>query len=162
MCSFDTEWQHHGQQEESVQRSEKDDQEDHLEERDKHVAGCEHESQDADHGWGSTLQDGQAQQEQAIVQSIFHGTRGTGYGEVMGNVGGKVHGEANAHDEVDHGDGVQRHPPQGHEAQHPQLDGHDGEGDPQGANQPRDEEERDQNHDGGGDEHALHRRRHHL
>ena len=38
-----------------------------------------------------------------------------------------------AHDQVDHGDGVEVDAPEGHEADDAQLDGHDGEGDPQGA-----------------------------
>jgi hypothetical protein len=60
-----------------------------------------------------------------------------------------------AHDEVDHGDGVQMDAPEGHEAQHPHLDGDDGEGNPEGADGVGDEDEGDDHHDDGRDHHAL-------
>lgn len=53
--------------------------------------------------------------------------------KVVGDVRAKVHREPDAHDEVDHGDRVQVDAPQRHEPDHAQLDGEDGEGDPQGA-----------------------------
>ena len=64
-----------------------------------------------------------------------------------------------AHDEVDHGDWVQVDAPEGHEANHAQLDGHDGEGHPEGADGVGDEDEGHDHHDYGSDHHALNSRR---
>jgi hypothetical protein len=61
----------------------------------------------------------------------------------------------NAHDEVDHGDGVQVNAPEGHEAEHADLDGDNGEGDPEGAHGVGDEDQGDDHHDHGGDDDAL-------
>ncbi len=49
--------------------------------------------------------------------------------KVVSDVRGEVDGEPDGHDQVDHGDGVQRDAPQSHEADHPGLGGEDGEGD---------------------------------
>ena len=61
----------------------------------------------------------------------------------------------NTHDQIDHGDGVKVDAPEGHEAQHPDLDGDDGEGDPERAHGVRDEDQGDEHHDSGRDGHAL-------
>ena len=61
----------------------------------------------------------------------------------------------NAHDKIDHRDGVKIDAPECHEAQHPDLDGHDGEGDPEGAHRVRDEDQGDEHHHSRRDGHAL-------
>ncbi len=45
--------------------------------------------------------------------------------------------------------------PEGHEAEHADLDGDDGEGDPEGAHGVGDEDQGDDHHDHGGDDDAL-------
>jgi hypothetical protein len=62
-----------------------------------------------------------------------------------------------AHDEVDHGDGVQVYAPEGHVSQDAQLDGDDGEGDPERAHGVGDEDDGYADHDDGGYDDALHR-----
>lgn len=61
----------------------------------------------------------------------------------------------NTHDQIDHGDGVKVDAPEGHEAQHADLDGDDGECDPERAHGVRDEDQGDEHHDPGRDGHAL-------
>ena len=66
-----------------------------------------------------------------------------------------------AHDQIDHGDGVEVDVPEGHEADDPHLDGDDGEGHPQRADGVGDEDEGDEHHDDSRDDHTLDRRRQH-
>lgn len=56
-------------------------------------------------------------------------------------VRGVVYTEADAHDEVDHGDAVQVHLPKRHVPGHPHFDGDHAERDPQRAQHVRDEDE---------------------
>ena len=68
----------------------------------------------------------------------------------------------NAHDEVDHGDGVQVDWPEGHVAEDSQLDGDDGEGDPERADRVGDEHHGHADHDHGRDDDTLDRVGQHL
>ena len=61
----------------------------------------------------------------------------------------------NAHDKIDHRDGVKIDAPECHKAHHPDLDGHDAECDPDGAHRVWDEDQRHKHHHDGGDSHAL-------
>ena len=74
---------------------------------------------------------------------------------MVADVGREVHGEADAHDEVDEGDAVQVDVPPGHEADHAGLDAHDGEGDPKGADRVGDHEEGDDHHEHRSDQDGL-------
>ena len=65
-------------------------------------------------------------------------------------MGGEVHGEANTHDEVDHGDAVQVDAPEGHVSDDAYLDAHDADSHPERADGVGDEDQRDDAHDGGG------------
>lgn len=67
----------------------------------------------------------------------------------------EVDAEADAHDEIDHGDTVEIDVPQRHVTGHPELDRHDAEGDPQAAEHVGDEDEADQHHDERTEDHAL-------
>lgn len=76
-------------------------------------------------------------------------------------MGREVHAKADAHDEVDHGNGVEVHAPQRHVAHHAHLNGDDGEGDPQRAEGIRDEDKRNHHHDGSSKTDGLDTRRPH-
>ena len=67
----------------------------------------------------------------------------------------------NAHDEIDHGNGVEIDVPEGHEAENSNLYGDDGEDHPERADGVGDEDERNDHHHHGRYRHTLHRRRHH-
>ena len=67
----------------------------------------------------------------------------------VGDVCCEVHGETNAHYQVDHGYGVEVDPPEGHKTEDTELDRHDGEGDPERAYWVGDEDEGDDEHDDG-------------
>ena len=65
---------------------------------------------------------------------------------MVGDVGRKVDGEANAHDEHDHADHVNVDVGERHEADDAHLDRDDGEDDPDDAHLVGDEDERDDCH----------------
>ena len=74
---------------------------------------------------------------------------------MVADVRREVHGEADAHDQVDQGDPIQVDPPPGHVAQDPSLDAHDGEGHPQGADGVGNHYEADDHHEARGDKNRL-------
>jgi hypothetical protein len=67
---------------------------------------------------------------------------------VVGDVGGEVDREADAHDEHDHADDVDVDVGQGHEADDAHLDRDDGEDDPDDAHLVGDEDQGDDGHAG--------------
>lgn len=72
---------------------------------------------------------------------------------------GEVNWEADAHDEVDHGYGVEIDIPQRHISNDSHLNWDDRERYPDRAENVRDEDEWDDHHNYGSDHHALHRSR---
>lgn len=63
--------------------------------------------------------------------------------------------ETDAHYQVDHGDAVQTDVPEGHVPSHSTLDGDDAKSDPQTAQNIGYEDERDEHHHQGTEDHAL-------
>ena len=146
------------QQDEAVEGAEQDHEEDHLEEGDEEVAGREGEADDAEDGADRALDDREAEGEQAggdlgVRRAVLHGH------VVVADVGGVVHGEADAHDEVDEGHAVQVDAPPGHVAEHAGDDADYGEGDPEGAQRVGDHHEADQHHEARRHQHRLDRLR---
>ena len=78
---------------------------------------------------------------------------------MVADVGGVVHGEADAHDEVDEGHAVQVDAPPGHVAEHAGDDADYGEGDPEGAQRVGDHHEADEHHEARRHQHRLDRLR---
>ena len=75
-----------------MEKAERDDQEDHLEERDEDVGGSDHEADDAEDGGHGALEDGEAEAVEAVPDSVI---RATGTVQiVIRNVSSKVHGES--------------------------------------------------------------------
>ena len=137
-----------------MEGAEENHQEDHLEEGDEEVGGREGQAEHAQDGGAGALQDGDAEGVETDADPLLGALVLLGE-VVVADVRGKVHGESDAHDEVDEGDAVQVDAPPCHVADDPDLDGDDGEADPQGADEGGDEDEGDDDHDEGGDQHAL-------
>jgi hypothetical protein len=144
-----------------VERAEQDDEEDHLEEGYKEVRGCKRQSQHTDDGGPGTLQNGDAERVQAAANPVL-GLLVVLSNVVVADVRAKVDREADAHDEVDEGNAVQPHAPPGHVPEDADLDGDDGERDPKRADWRRDENERNDYHDGRRHDDALNRLRKNL
>ena len=89
-----------------MEGAQQDDEEDHLEERDEEVGGGEGEAKDSENGGSRALEDRHSQ----CVERGTDPLRGTlallGH-VVVADVGGKVHGETDAHDQVDQRHAVQ-------------------------------------------------------
>ena len=66
---------------------------------------------------------------------------------MIGDVGRKVHGESDTHDEDNHADHVQVDVPEGHHAKHPDLHRDDCEQNPNDANLAGDEDKDNNGHD---------------
>jgi len=85
-----------------VESAQHNDQEYHLEEGDEYVTGGEVEAENAENRREGTLADGQAQGEHAVPHPVICGHVSSRH-EMVGDVSGKVDGEANAHNEIYHG-----------------------------------------------------------
>ena len=75
-----------------MEKAERDDQEDHLEERDEDVGGSDHEADDAEDCGHGALEDGQAEAVETVPDSVI---RSSGTVQiVIRNMSSKVHGES--------------------------------------------------------------------
>lgn len=137
-----------------MQDAEQDDQEDHLEEGDKEVAGGECQAKDTQDGRARALQDGDAQGVETLLDPLVWRLVLLDQ-VVVADMGREVDREANAHDEVDQGHAIQVDTPPGHVADHTNLNGDDGQGHPERADKGRDEDQGDDDHDQGRDQDAL-------
>ena len=99
------------------------------------------------------LADWQAKAVEAVPHPVVRGALAVHV--AVGDVRRKVHGEANTHDQVDHRDCVKVDAPECHEAKNSQLNGHDREGNPEGADGVGDEDQGDDEHDEGCQADAL-------
>ena len=134
--------------------AQEDDEEHHLEEGDVDVAGRKGEADDAKDGGDGALDDGQTQGVEAGGDTLLRAAALLRH-VVVADVGREVHGEPDAHDEVDQGDAVEVDAPPGHVAKDAGLNAEDGEGDPEAAHRVGDHDEADDHHEGRGDEHGL-------
>ena len=99
------------------------------------------------------LTDWQAEAVETVAHSVVGGA--VAVHVAVRDVGGKVDGEADAHDQVDHRDGVQVDSPERHEAENSKLNGHDGKGHPERTDGVGDEDKGDDKHDEGSQPDAL-------
>ena len=149
------------QQDESVGNTKEDNQKHHLEEGHVDVAGRKGEADHPEDGRDGALNDGEPQGVEAGWDPLLRRPPLLRH-VVVADVSGEVDGEPNAHDQVDEGDPVEVNPPPGHVAQHPGLDGEDGEGNPETTERVGNHNEADDHHEGGGDEDGLDGLRHDL
>ena len=96
-----------------MQKSEQNDQEDHLEEGDEEVARCEREPDDAEDRRYGALNDGQAEGVQRSPDPLARPVALLGE-VVVGDVSGKIDREPDAHDQVDQRDAVESNSPPRH------------------------------------------------
>lgn len=139
---------------------EEDHQEDHLEEHQEDVALGKQQRHDGQNRAGGALQNRQPQRVQSFFHALFWPAASRRHVNVA-YVSGEVDREADAHDQVDHGDGVEIHVPQRHVADDAHLDRDYAERDPDRAEEVRNENEGNDHHDDGANHHALDGRRPH-
>ena len=122
--------QQDGQQDQAVNRAQDNHQEDHLEKGDEDVRRGQSQADDAENGGNGALRNGQPQGVHGVRDAVLDGHVLVRH-EVVGDVGRKVDGKPDAHDQVDHGNAVQSYSPQRHESHDAQLDADDGKGHPE-------------------------------
>ena len=103
--------------------------ENELEEGDKDVRIGESEGQNSQNRGDRTLKDRHPEMMKSFGDSSIRVLLLCRH-ESVRDVSREVYREPNAHDQIDHRDGVQVHIPERHVADDPGLDGDDGEGNP--------------------------------
>ena len=93
----------------------------------------------------NNLTNWQAEAVETVAHSVVGGA--VAVHVAVRDVGGKVDGKADAHDQVDHRDRVQVDSPERHEAENSKLDGHDGKGHPERTDGVGDEDQGHDEHD---------------